>query len=61
MVGRGPGYSASWRGPPDLRSLDAVHIASAFSLGDDLGVLVTYDERMLAAARHAGVEILAPR
>ncbi len=53
--------AAAALGPPDLRSLDAVHIASAFSLGDDLGVLVTYDERMLAAARHAGVEILAPR
>jgi len=47
--------AAAALGPPDLRSLDAVHVASAFSLGDDLGVLVTYDEPMLAAARHAGV------
>jgi predicted nucleic acid-binding protein len=33
--------AAAALGPPDLRSLDAVHVASAFSLADDLGVLVT--------------------
>lgn len=47
--------------PPTLRSLDAVHVASAISLGDDLAVLITYDERMLAAAGPAGIEVLAPR
>lgn len=48
-------------GPPVLRSLDAVHLASAISLGDDLGVLITYEERMLAAAGPVGVVVLAPR
>ena len=48
-------------GPPVLRSLDAVHLASAISLGDDLGVLITYGERMLAAAGPVGVEVLAAR
>src|SRR5262249_8096106 len=32
-------------GPPGLRSLDAVHLAAALSLGDDLDELVTYDAR----------------
>ncbi len=44
--------------PPDLRSLDAVHLASALSLGDDLRALCTYDARLAAAARAAGVEVL---
>jgi uncharacterized protein len=52
---------AATLGPPTIRSLDALHVASALSLGDDLGVLVTYDERMRAAAEAVGVEAIAPR
>lgn len=47
--------------PPTLRSLDAVHLASALSLGDDLGAFVTYDARLGRAASEAGVEVLSPR
>ena len=47
--------------PLPLRSLDAIHIATAQSLGDALGALITYDERMLAVARSAGVPTLTPR
>jgi uncharacterized protein len=47
--------------PPELRTLDALHLATALSLGADLGVLVTYDERLRAAARDRGVHVLAPR
>jgi predicted nucleic acid-binding protein len=32
--------------PPSLRTLDAVHLASALSLGDDLGTFVAYDRRL---------------
>jgi predicted nucleic acid-binding protein len=46
--------------PPDLRSLDAIHLASAQELGRDLGDLVTYDARMLAAARHLGLNTASP-
>ena len=46
--------------PPALRSLDAIHLATALSLGADLGVLVTYDLRLQAAARDAGVNVAAP-
>lgn len=46
--------------PPDIRSLDAIHLAAASSLGSDLGVLLTYDQRMSAAARAQGFVIAAP-
>lgn len=47
--------------PPALRSLDAIHVATALSLGDDLGVLIAYDARLLDAARHHGIQVSAPR
>src|SRR2546427_7307924 len=36
--------------PPELRSLDAIHLATAERLGDELTGFVTYDERMAAFA-----------
>lgn len=47
--------------PADLRSLDAVHLASALDLGDDLEGLITYDDRLAAAAVANGVAVVAPR
>ncbi|MET0695781.1 MAG: type II toxin-antitoxin system VapC family toxin, partial [Propionibacteriaceae bacterium] len=41
--------------PTTLRSLDAVHLAAALSLGDDLDSLITYDERLADAAHANGV------
>jgi uncharacterized protein len=46
--------------PSDLRSLDAIHLASAQQLGRDLGDLVTYDGRMVAAARQLGLNTRSP-
>src|SRR5215472_12701847 len=46
--------------PPDLRSLDAIHVAAALSLGDDLGDLVTYDARTVAAAMEHGLKVVSP-
>lgn len=43
-----------------LRSLDAIHLASAQQLEGELDVLVTYDERMHAAARALGLPVSAP-
>lgn len=43
-----------------LRSLDAIHLAAAHSLGADLGRLVTYDQRMATAARAIGLAVDAP-
>jgi predicted nucleic acid-binding protein len=47
--------------PADLRSLDAIHLATARRLGQDLGAIITYDERMAEAAAHLGHRVVAPR
>jgi uncharacterized protein len=47
--------------PVDLRTLDAIHVATALELGGDLARMVTYDERMRAAAQAAGCLVVAPR
>lgn len=46
--------------PGTLRSLDAIHIASAQEIGDALTALVTYDRRMLDAATAAGLPVASP-
>lgn len=43
-----------------LRSLDAIHLATAQALGGALTALVTYDQRLLDAARRAGLPTAAP-
>jgi uncharacterized protein len=47
--------------PTGLRSLDAIHLASALVLGEVLDALVTYDARLGEAAEAAGVRVLSPR
>lgn len=47
--------------PPSLRSLDAVHLAAALTLGDDLESVVTYDDRLADAAEASGIRVIAPR
>lgn len=47
--------------PTEIRSLDAIHLATAQQLGKELGQLVTYDERMATAARNIGLRIADPR
>ena len=46
--------------PPRLRSLDALHLAAALTLGDDLDELVTYDARMASAAAVQGLPVSSP-
>ena len=46
--------------PVDLRSLDAIHLASARHLGPSVKRIVTYDERMAGAARAKGWSVAAP-
>jgi uncharacterized protein len=46
--------------PPTLRSLDAIHLAAALALSEDLAALITYDARLADAARAAGVDVVAP-
>lgn len=46
--------------PSEMRSLDAVHLAAALDLGDELEGIVTYDERLSAAAALHGITVIAP-
>jgi predicted nucleic acid-binding protein len=47
-------------GPDGLRSLDALHLACALELGDELEGIVTYDDRLAEAAKSNGIEVIAP-
>lgn len=46
--------------PAAMRSLDAVHLAAALDLGDDLDSMITYDGRLAEAARLNGIPVIAP-
>jgi predicted nucleic acid-binding protein len=46
--------------PGGVRTLDAVHIASAQAIGEALAYLVSYDKRMLDVAHSIGIPIAAP-
>lgn len=47
--------------PADLRTLDAIHLASALILSEGLGAFVTYDRRLVAAAEQAGLGVQSPK
>ncbi len=46
--------------PAVLRSLDALHLAAALELGDEMAGLVSYDRRLNAAARASGIPVISP-
>jgi predicted nucleic acid-binding protein len=46
--------------PAELRSLDAIHLATMQQLGTGLARVVTYDDRMSAAAAAMGRSVVAP-
>lgn len=46
--------------PTELRSLDAIHLAIADRLGDEISTVVTYDDRMADIAREQGHRVVAP-
>ena len=46
--------------PETLRALDAIHLATASLLGPDLEAVVTYDRRMIEAARVYGLPVASP-
>jgi predicted nucleic acid-binding protein len=46
--------------PAALRTLDAIHLASALALGSELDAFVTYDDRMAEAARALGMPVVRP-
>lgn len=46
--------------PPALRSLDAIHLASALIIRDELDAFVAYDARLLEAASALGLPVASP-
>lgn len=51
---------AAYLGGTSLGSLDALHLASAATLGSDLTAFIAYDHRLSAAASGLGLEVLQP-
>ena len=47
--------------PLELRSLDAIHLATAIAIGVDLARVCTYDGRMAAGAGALGLAVVAPQ
>jgi predicted nucleic acid-binding protein len=47
--------------PAEVRSFDAIHLATAEQLGEDLGALITCDGRMAEAAKQSGYRVVMPR
>ena len=52
--------AASRVSPAGLRTLDAIHVATALSIGPDLESFVTYDDRLAEAARAVGLPVVRP-
>ena len=52
--------AASLLPDPSLRSLDAIHLATALQLDQDLEALVTYDSRLAAAAERQKLPVATP-
>ncbi len=46
--------------PAVVRTLDAIHLATALAMGDDLEAIVTYDRRMMEGARRLGLAVASP-
>jgi predicted nucleic acid-binding protein len=47
-------------GPPSLRSLDAIHLATCLMLMPEIDALVTYDRRVAEAAASLGLNVASP-
>jgi predicted nucleic acid-binding protein len=46
--------------PRTLRTLDAIHLATALAVREDLEIVVTYDPRLKAAAERVRIDVVAP-
>ena len=47
-------------GDRTLKSLDAIHIATALAIGERNLLFITYDDRQAEAARSAGLKVVQP-
>ena len=46
--------------PLNIRTLDAIHLATATLMGPHLEAVLTYDQRMIEAARRYGLPVVSP-
>lgn len=53
-------HQAALSGPPLLRTLDAIHLATALSVDDPELAMIVYDDRLAEAARAAGLTVVQP-
>lgn len=62
QVGLGPAVveSAGRLPEPTLRSLDAIHLASAILMRNEIDAVITYDNRLADAAKAEGLPVVAP-
>jgi predicted nucleic acid-binding protein len=51
---------ASGLRPVELRTIDAIHLATALEIESDLDSMVCYDRRLVGAAEAAGIETHSP-
>lgn len=54
-------FTAGQLSPVTLRSLDALHLAAAMEIGDDLQGIVAYDDRLIQAALAVSIKVHSPR
>ncbi|MGH3803722.1 MAG: PIN domain-containing protein, partial [Pseudonocardiaceae bacterium] len=47
--------------PPQLRSLDAIHLASASQISRRITAFIAYDTRLATAAEGSGLPVVMPR
>ncbi len=52
---------AAQLGPTSLRSLDAIHLATALSVRQHLEAFVVYDRKLAEAAEQLGLAVAAPK
>lgn len=48
-------------GPTSLGTLDAIHLASALTVLEELEAFVAYDKRLIEAAEATGLRVVSPR
>lgn len=53
-------FASSFQGLPYLKSLDAIHLASAMLVKSEITTFITYDKQLARAATTMGFDVAAP-
>ena len=54
------GIAESFTNSVTLATLDAIHVATAITLGKGIEGIITYDKQMITNARNMGIKVLSP-